>query len=125
MGGGGINLDPRDAWDALKDDPGDFLMGTVVDPGGLFYQAEGKYTSERQAGLDFGGYGARPAQAAEAAEEAADEQAAAIAKQEAEIEKQRKAQQAVIDERTARMERNQLLSGKETGVVGSTSLLRE
>jgi len=124
-GGGDIDFSPSAAWGSLTRDPGDFVMGTVVDPGGLFYQGTDPYTAKRQAGLDIGGIGAKPAQEAKAVEKAAGEQQAAIAKQEAEIEKKRKAQQAVIDERASRMAKNQLLTGKETGITnGSTSLLK-
>ena len=101
----------------------DIVLGGIVDPGGLFYQAKDEDVAKYQAQRDIGGYGAKPAQQAEAAEKAATKQTAAIKKQESLIEAERKKQQAVIDERAKRMAQNQLLSGKETGVTGSTSLL--
>jgi len=93
------------------------------DPGGLFVQSNDATFAKWQKTLDIGGYGAKPAQAAQEAEAAGKKQEAAIAKQEAEIEKKRKQQQNVIEERAGRMAKNQLLSGKETGVTGSYSLL--
>ena len=101
----------------------DIVLGGIVDPGGLFYQAKDEDVAKYQAQRDIGGYGAKPAQQAQAAEKVAGEQKAAITKQEALIEKERKKQQAVIDERAGRMAKNLLLSGKETGVKGKTSLL--
>ena len=52
------------------------------DPGGLFIQSKDERFAGYQSTLDFGGYGAKPAQEAAAAEKAAGEQKAAISKQE-------------------------------------------
>ncbi len=123
MGGQWENVKKGD-WGAVA---GDMYSGHkyIHDPGGLFSQSSDPGISKMQQSADIGGYGARPAEEARVAEEAAKEQQAAIAKQEAEIEKKRVAQQAVIDERASRMAKNQLLSGKETGITsGSTSLLQ-
>jgi len=97
----------------------------VHDPVGLFGLSDQEGFKEMQQSADIFSQGARPREEAEVAEKAAKKQQAAIAKQQTAIEKKRKAQQAVIDERASRMAKNQLLTGKETGITnGSTSLLK-
>lgn len=91
----------------------------ILDPGGLVMQNKDAGLREMQAAGDIGNIGAKPAQAATAAEKAAKEKAALIAEQQSLIDIETAKQKKVADERAARLKQNQLLSGSETGISGS------